>query len=290
MFTKLLEIFIEGGWTILTPNPLTSPYVNIHSTGISGDKHMYIRLKPFDGNTGLATYDIRTTDYTDFQLDFGSAYNAATDTITAIGRTEIFNFIGARNDSLSNGYARLYSKEWFMRYWYYVDKDRLMFISQPGALFPDAIQKYATFTFLGIPEEMYLKEHLLPVYMGAVLVKTHTAMGANKARILERPAILPRENTNATTNIYAASAGIVSPNVEGVVELTDAFIGDPREGTRGKLGGFYVCPTGVNLLDGDTVELVTPTGTHTYLYKLPGILGSGFTSFPTATGILIRIS
>lgn len=290
MFSKLLDIFQIGGWTILTPNPMTAQSVNLYSPGISGDKHIYIKLKPFDGNTVTAPYDVRTTDYTDIQMEFGTSYNPVNDTMVTIGRAEIFSFIGGRNDSLSYSYGRVFSKEFTMKYWYYVDRDRLIFISQPDMGFTDVVKTYTTFNYLGIPEESYLKEHLSPVYMGTVLIKSHTGFSTGKGRVLERPAILPRENTNVSTTTYVAKTDSTSPNVEGVVELTEVYTGAINEGTRARLGGFYVCATGANLLDGDTVEVQDITGTHTYLYKPPGPQGASVSSFPLALGFLIRIS
>ena len=290
LFSTLVSILQTGGWTLLTSDPENAPKVNFKTVGELGDKTIYLQLIPFDGNVSSATFDIRKTNYTDFVLHMGIGYDSTTDTITTQGDPIIFSFISGRGPIAETRFGRMLDKEWSMHYWYYVDKDRIMFMSQPGLGATGTYGTNTAFNFIGVPEEMYLKEHASPVYSGLVSANSHCNTSQNRVRIQEKPLNSIKLNgTSYCTTTLLMSLG-ASPNVDNNVELSEVYITAATEGLRGKLGGFYLLPTGA-ILDGDTVEVLHEGAKHTYLVKILGPHhGSSLSCFPSGTALAIRIS
>lgn len=283
LFNTLIAAFQAGGWTVL--NPGGTDYVDLYSDGTDGNKKMWFRFYPYDGTLEpSSSYDIRTTNYTDCGFRFGAGYRGGT--MQFVGtRTEIWSFMSGRNNSFSTTYARGYDKEWDMRYWYYCDKDRMIWITQPFEY--TGYKKYAVFNFLGVPEELYMQEYTDPFFSGAVFATSSCSYAPNRMRIAERPASIIKDNNGSSFVETMSMVPTKSPNAEGIFQLSEVYFGKSDEGIRGKLGGFYVIPTS-NILDGDIIEVQSEGEIHRYRYIYLGGAYSGTTSLPTQ-GLLIRI-
>jgi hypothetical protein len=283
LFDILIAAFQAGGWTVL--NPGGTDYVDLYSDGTDGNKKMWFRFYPYDGTLSNASYDIRTTNYTDCLFRFGSGYSGGN--MTFIGsRNEIWSFMSGRNISPTTNYSRGFNKEWDMRYWYYCDKDRMIWVTQPFEY--TGYKDYAVINFLGVPEELYLQEYTDPFFSGVVFATSSCSYDPNRMRIAERPASIIKENNGSSYVDTLSMIPTKSPNADGIFQLNEVYFSRNDEGLRGKLGGFYMIPTN-NILDGDIIQVQVGSEVHQYRYILLGNAWSGYTSLPTR-GLLIRIS
>lgn len=297
LMPTLVNLMITAGWQRLNTGHAStgaSRYI-MKSNGKTGDKPIYFELLPYDGNNviGNATYDIRTTDYTDGQFRMGSGYDPTTGMLTGPFSTtlssQVFSLIGGRaSGSDNNANGRLLNKDYECDLYYYIDLDFVVIAVCP--LVYTGMQN--CMTFFGIPEKEYLDEVKTPVYSN-IIYGTSGLMteGAQAIKVLERPKSFARNNAGYNL-VSQALIPALSPNVDGNFQLSDIYYGKSDEGIRGRIGnGFYVIPHS-GIVDGDIIQVVVGGVTQQYRFvKLP-VASSNWTSLPVITaniGISVAI-
>lgn len=289
LFMTLINHMKLNGWTRLNEgHPLTgnSQFI-MHSKGTAGDKPMYISLAPYDGNDviGKSGYDIRTTDYSDGVYRMGSGYDPDTGALIGPFSADSFDtlsfFPGRSYSSAGSAYSRTWNREFEIDFYIYADADFVAYCVRPL----DYTGLENCFTFFGIPEKEYLQEVKTPAYSNFIFgTSGRNAWERNTLRTLERPRNWCRNYAGIQSLVYSVLSPY-SPNIDGVYQLSDLYVGRSDEGIRGKIGNeFYVLNPG-GAVDGDIIEVrvegVVKKYRYTLLGKASSIAGKVYTSLPT---------
>jgi hypothetical protein len=287
MFMALINAMKAAGWTRLNEGHATTGATQwiMHSKGKTGDKPIYVSLTPYDGYNviGNESYNIMTTDYSEPQFQLGSGYDATTGSLTG---TKFWNsrftnlsfFPGRYYGSPTHSYARQYNREWDIDMYFAIDLDFVSFVVVPFAY--TGLQP--CITFFGIPEKEYLQEVKSPAYSNVIAgTSGRQDWGRNTLAQLERPRNFSRNGDAYQANLYSTLSPF-SPNIDGVYQLSDLYVGRSDEGMRGRIGnGFYVLNQASLAVDGDIIEVRVEGLIKKYRYTVLGGASNDYTSLPT---------
>lgn len=296
LFEKFIEVMVNGGWQLL--NTDTSTKYVLFSDGISGDKHMYLEIYPFEGSDVInnATYDMRNktrssiADSALFRI--GESYDSSTGSMSYYDGYKVLPFIQNRDNSISYSSIIWVDPNEDLDFYYYVDKDRVMFLVNPSVY--RYTGKSNHFFMLGLPEESYLEEDYsgFPsnfLILGSVNMPNNAISSYPKAWIAKRPKnYVPKSSSVYSIQSYSIISPM-SPNVDLKFPMSELLLGNGNEGLRCKVGGFYlVKPNSGEILDGDTIVVQTDNRVEKYRYCDVPLGYDNRSAFPVQ-GMAIRI-
>ncbi|EJR57243.1 MULTISPECIES: hypothetical protein [Bacillus cereus group] len=282
LFDIFVQVALNGGWKLKEGSNLTDDQICLYTDGYNGDKHMAVHLTCYDSN--YSPYNIRTTDYTDGSMRMGTMQSNNTVFYSQDGMSSFCFFPGrTANQDTNTSYARQYNKLFDMEYYYYVDKEVIIFLVVPF--------KYTGLgnglIFLGFPEQSFVEESKRnenKSYSGAVYANSGycgNVIGSYRLRVADNPKNLlevPGKNTIAQGTYSLVSP--LSPNIDKKFVLSEVFYGDSTTGMRGRLGKIYLLQQG-GILDGDIIEIKVNNEIQKYRYTVLGGASSNYTSFVT---------
>ncbi len=295
LFATMLAKMTEAGWTRLNGSASNSANVIVmHSKGVAGDRPMYIMIAPFDGasTVGNAAYDVRITDYVDMVYQIGSGYDASTGIVTAP-----FEFNSWQTFPIWSMHARDFpngdgagsvpnSLDMDIEFYYCISADSVTMLFVP----PKGTARASTLTFFGIPEKEFLQEVKSPAYSHMVMGTTGRCTTNRNVRVLNRPQAWSRTSTGyGVPPIFTLSP--MSPNIDGVYQLSEMYYGATDEGFRGRWGnGVMLLPVSSGIVDGDTIQVTVNGSPQTYRYtRLAAHSAAALLDYATVA-IAIRIS
>ncbi|PED46823.1 MULTISPECIES: hypothetical protein [Bacillus] len=287
LFDTFVQVALNGGWKLRDGTNLTDTTIDLYTNGYNEDKHLAIRINCLDGN--YSGCNIRTTNYSDGSIVMGAIEQNGNFT-TQEGFNTLCFFPGRSYSDFSTSGARSYDRLFDMEYYYYVDKEVIVFLVTPF--------RYTnlgnTLIFIGFPEESFVeesrKEEKKP-YSGAIYANSgHSGSdtGQYSARITETPKNLlplPTRTTMAQRTLSLVSP--LSPNVDNKFVLSEIFYGDSNTGLRGRFGRIYLLSPG-GMLDGDIIEIKVENKIQKYRYTALGGASNNYTSFIT-NAVAIRV-
>ncbi|MGN4752766.1 hypothetical protein [Bacillus cereus group sp. MYBK220-1] len=288
LFDTFIQVALNAGWRLREGADLTNRLVEIYTDGYNGDKHLAVQLNAFDGDWN-ESYDCRKTDYADATMKMGVMTSPTT--FYSVDAFDTFCFFpGRQYDSNNYTGARKYNRLWEMEYFYYADKEVIIFLVKPF--------RYTglgnTLIYLGFPEQSFIEESKRnehKPYSGAVYANSgHSGRytGQNKCKVSDNPKnLLEVENAITIAQSTMSIISPLSPNVDNKFVLSEVFYGDSNTGTRGRLGRVYFLQPG-GMLDGDIIHIEVNNEIQKYRYTTLGSPNNNYTSFPTQA-VALRI-
>ena len=262
MYDKFLEIVANGGWEVFD---VGSQGHVIHSMGTRGNTKMEFKVSPFIG--GSPAYDIRTGEYASANFIYIKDFDKISKTWSnyGTGSSAGYNFTlpfykGSYPNTTS--YQQQVDRRTVVDVYFYVTKDVIIWYS----VYPSYITTTSNAMFMiGIPQELFLEERTTGNYSGMVFV---TNAGSQANVVTSLVSYNTPKNYLESDNIQSEITKVDSPlkelDADNQINMTDVIYGASAYGYRGRLGYFYITPAS-NMIDGDIIELNTPTGVEKYV-------------------------
>jgi hypothetical protein len=295
LFETLINIMKNAGWIYHNEDTPTS-YPVLYTNGKNGNRHFAINLCWEDGFVTAA--DIRKTTYADGVFKLGCVTkDPASNSISFRSGDQwdtLAFFPGRRYDTWQNGsnYNRAgYELNWDIDYYYYADKDCVIFVILPFKY----TGKENTIMYFGFPEQSFVEEaqrnYTKPFSGGIYANSGHagTTIGSKRIRVVDNPKNLP-ELATLTSQPHSVNSLIpqMSPNLDNKFCLSEIFISYGNNiGMRARLGRVYALPPG-GMLDGDIIQITINSEVQRYRYTTLGAADQSYTSFPTQA-VAIRV-
>ena len=240
-FNKLIEIMTAAGWTNVSSNP-TTDFVVMHSKGESGDKDLFIQLRP-SNVTNVNPTD--STDYNVMSYRLIEGYTpGATGTAGTFARTTTEAWTALH--IVPTTAAITVNMEIELTYFYHANKNRLIMAIET----PPSTTYAPQLIYLGLPDVTYTTE----TGSKGVLCAVSSYPKANATVHISNAADgLPSDTTSSTRTLYATLSP-KNPNSAGLYTISEILYGNSTEGIRGKLSGIYQMPNG-NINNGDIITI-----------------------------------
>ena len=261
-FRNIVNQFKSAGWVDVSSNP-TADFVVLNSKGESGDKDLFIQLRPFE--TVEATNSTETTDFNIITYRLIEKYTP--------GATGVSGTFERPTETWQKIHlvplATVVNKDTELTYHAHVNKNRMIItIESPPTVNLNAITYY-----IGLPDVTYTTES---GSKGLVVPSTFYPRTNGVIHVSNSADGTPNETTSTTRTIYCTLSP-KNPNSAGLFTFSEMLYGSTTEGIRGKLSGLFALPNG-GVNTGDIIKvgmkefrIIVNQQTSTY------------TSFPTAT-------
>lgn len=270
VFMKIIDEMKKAGWQQLNADkPDKNNIFVMYSTGNDGTKNNYIELRPYDNlakNSSLSSqYDIREPNvkYTDGSYRLIRGYDKEGGSGT--GEEAWFPLVFHQGKAnYSSGAIALNYEKYMVDLYLYVDKDTVIYCVYAN---DDEIPSHKGKTvigFIGLPDEYYQPELFSPYSCPFSVMCSCGSRGQTATHITDRSKFsgsVPYSDTNST--FYWDKVLLKAPSNEGKIVFTPLYMGDSREGFRGKYDGFYIY-RGSGFIYGDITEIVENGEIHKY--------------------------
>ncbi|VXC86266.1 conserved hypothetical protein [Bacillus mycoides] len=286
VFMKIIDEMKKAGWQQLNADkPDKNNIFVMYSTGNDGTKNNYIELRPYDNlakNSSLSSqYDIREPNvkYTDGSYRLIRGYDKEDGSGT--GEEAWFPLVFHQGKAnYSSGAIALNYEKYMVDLYLYVDKDTVIYCVYAN---DDEIPSHKGKTvigFIGLPDEYYQPELFSPYSCPFSVMFSCGSRGQTATHITDRSKFsgsVPYSDTNST--FYWDKVLLKAPSNEGKIVFTPLYMGDSREGFRGKYDGFYIYK-GSGFIYGDITEIVENGEIHKYkLFYTSAPIANQFNSF-----------
>ena len=224
----------SAGWNDVSTAPATD-FVVMHSKGESGDKDLFIQLRPTNVSNANST---ETTDYNVMSYRFVEGYEAGVFTRSSEPWNAIHLAPTTTNIALTG--------ELELTCFYHVNKNRIIMVIET----PVSTAYGAVLFYLGLPDTTYTTESGSKgvVYATSAYPRTNQTLQISNATDG-----LPSDSASSTRSLYSTLSP-KNPNSAGLFTISEILYGSSIEGIRGKLDGIYQMPNG-NVNNGDVITI-----------------------------------
>lgn len=310
-YDLVINSMISAGWTNVTSKYATDGDV-LHSTGVNGDKDIYLRFAPYSclqwgapSAVNDTNYSLRTTTNWGMSVQLQPSYAPGASGVAGVfgyPTREWKEFMMAMPiNSIYYNSPTAVPADTVVNYYIYIDKSKIILFSK----LPDNLSNTYHMNYVGLPDTLYSAND---AGRGSVIANTCLgpgSMGNNKIAMCEFPEAGKGKTSGSThysVDCYSIQPNTLSPNVKGNYFFSEFYLHHAEVGMISKLDGIYGTISG-NLNTGDTVTIngvqylvmnCVKTGTYVYAhstYYTPTYpIGYVASTGATVTSIAIRIS
>jgi hypothetical protein len=263
IYDFILVRLLENGWKNISSSKADGDVM--YSTGILGDRELYIQMFPYDPWNPTT----RIVEFTKEKYDNNHIQKLDTNNYFSICLCDYYkpgleNVVGTRKRSnqmviainVCNSTTVLRADTIFDIY-YYCDKNKLIIdIKSPKYFSGD----YSQFIYLGQPDTLYLSGKDSRNVLCAA--SAFTAENNNSTDLIGNYILLSNYPSKFMQNygdMYTATISILEPNItpntEGVFLLHEPYYWTAGSGIVGKMDGIYVLPANANVNRGDIITV-----------------------------------